>query len=780
MRSSYVIPLSDVRTSSHAGAKGDNLRLLQRWGYAVPVTYVIVWDAYEEYLAGDSSALDRVLAELLEIIGQSGGPRAIRSSANIEDTLDSSLAGQFKTVLNVRSGEEIRDAIRSVWESANSPSALKHLQHVGISNQNMRMAVLVQEMVPSRISGVSFGKNPVNGLDEIIVEAVEGPGEQLVQDGVTPLKWVSKWGAWKALPKESAIDLGLVEEVVRGTKAIQKKYGRPVDLEWAFGGGQLSWLQLREITSLKNLSVYSNRISKEFLPGMIKPLVWSVNIPLVNAAWIRFMAEAVGDLGLDPYTMSKSFHYRAYFSMSAMAKFFERLGLPDEMLEVLQGIESVGAERPGFRITPELIALMPRLSLFAIDKACFGWRIRRKVPELRAAYAEFLRKDFARMQEAELLASYEELFKLNSEAAYYNIVTMLLLYFYNWLLKSRASKGGIDLESFDIAADIDELAEYDPNNSLRSLGKMYRTLSPEHRNAGAESSELETAASEDLRVFREAVASFLTKFGHLSDSGNDFSTPPWRENPSVVLAMIQGFQSQEAPVRKEPSAELLRLSRKSASFTFAYKMARSYRVNREKVGSLYTYGYGLFRMIFTEIGRRFVARGLLDSPEDIFYLDLEQVKSCVGSDNISLDFRSIVSRTRLEMEASKNLVLPSTIFGDRPPPLPVPSSREWRGVPTSRGYYSGPAKVVRSIEDMPKLAKGDVLVIPYSDVGMTPLFSKAGAIVSESGGLLSHSSIIAREYGIPAVASVSDACSIPDNTRLSVDGFEGVVRAETR
>jgi pyruvate,water dikinase len=778
MRSSYVIPLSDVRTSSHAGAKGDNLRLLQRWGYPVPETYVIVWDAYQDYLAGDSSALDRVLAELHDVMGQSGGPHAIRSSANIEDSMESSLAGQFKTVLNVRSGEELRDAIKSVWESANSPSALKHLQHLGISNQNTRMAVLVQEMVPSGISGVSFGKNPVNGLDETIVEAVEGPGEKLVQDGVTPLRWVSKWGAWKTLPKESAIDLGLVEEVVRGTKAIQKRFGRPVDIEWAFGGGQLAYLQLREITSLKNLSVYSNRISKEFLPGMIKPLVWSVNIPLVNGAWIRFMAEAVGDLGLDPHEMSKSFHYRAYFSMSAMAKFFERLGLPDEMLEVLQGIESVGPERPSFRMTPELIALMPKLSLFAIDKACFGWRIRRKVPELRARYAEFLRKDFTSMQEAELLASYEELFKLNSEAAYHNIVTMLLLYFYSWLLKSRASKYDIDLESFDIAADVSELAEYDPTNSLRSLGEKYRTLSREERNAVDRSSELETATSEDLRVFREAVACFLAKFGHLSDSGNDFSTPPWRENPSVVLAMIRGFGSQEARARKGPSAEFLRLVRESASFNFAYKMARSYRVNREKVGSLYTYGYGLFRTVFTQIGKHLVARGLLDSPEDIFYLDLVQVKSCAASNHVSFDCKSTVVRIKLEMEASKNLVFPSTIFGDRPPPLPVASNREWRGVPTSRGYYSGKAKVVRSIEDMPKLVKGDVLIMPYSDVGMTPLFSKAGAVVSESGGLLSHSSIIAREYGIPAVVSVPDACSIPDNTRLSVDGFEGVVRAE--
>ena len=83
--------------------------------------------------------------------------------------------------------------------------------------------------------------------------------------------------------------------------------------------------------------------------------------------------------------------------------------------------------------------------------------------------------------------------------------------------------------------------------------------------------------------------------------------------------------------------------------------------------------------------------------------------------------------------------------------------------------------MVKGIRDFPKVEAGSVLVIPYSDVGWTPLFTKAGAIIAESGGILSHSSIIAREYNIPAVVSVAGACQIKDNTLVSVDGYLGEV-----
>jgi len=119
--------------------------------------------------------------------------------------------------------------------------------------------------------------------------------------------------------------------------------------------------------------------------------------------------------------------------------------------------------------------------------------------------------------------------------------------------------------------------------------------------------------------------------------------------------------------------------------------------------------------------------------------------------------------------------LPTVIFGDQPPPIIPQHSSTLKGVPTSQGYYTGPVRKVQGIDDFSKVKNGDVLVIPFSEVGWTPLFAKAGAVVSESGGMLSHSSIIAREYQIPAVVSVHNAMKLRDNQIISIDGYKGEI-----
>jgi len=127
------------------------------------------------------------------------------------------------------------------------------------------------------------------------------------------------------------------------------------------------------------------------------------------------------------------------------------------------------------------------------------------------------------------------------------------------------------------------------------------------------------------------------------------------------------------------------------------------------------------------------------------------------------------------MQKTADIELPQVIYGDTPPPMIPANSIRLRGTPTSQGYYSGPARLVRGIEDFHKVQPGDVLVIPFSEVGWTPLFAKAGAVVAESGGVLSHSSIVAREYRIPAVVSVSGAMKLCDNQSITVDGFKGEI-----
>ena len=161
-------------------------------------------------------------------------------------------------------------------------------------------------------------------------------------------------------------------------------------------------------------------------------------------------------------------------------------------------------------------------------------------------------------------------------------------------------------------------------------------------------------------------------------------------------------------------------------------------------------------------------------PEDIFYLYYDEVKNIVESD-LKTKLHSLIEDRKKQISLVQNVRLPELIFGIQQPPILNEESQEYRGIPTSLGTYTGEARVLMGLSEFEKLKQGDILIIPYSDVGWTPLFSKARAVISESGGMLSHSSIIAREYHIPAVVSVRGACNIKDGTILTVDGYTGQI-----
>ncbi len=141
------------------------------------------------------------------------------------------------------------------------------------------------------------------------------------------------------------------------------------------------------------------------------------------------------------------------------------------------------------------------------------------------------------------------------------------------------------------------------------------------------------------------------------------------------------------------------------------------------------------------------------------------------------EYKANLEKRKGEVAEHKDVVLPSLIYGDS---LPTPlkkdkMSNKLKGLAASRGYCEGRIKVVKGVQDFHKIRDGDILVIPYSDVSWTPLFAKAGAVISESGGMLSHCSIVAREYDIPAVVSVQGALELEDNTIAVVNGYNGEV-----
>jgi phosphoenolpyruvate synthase/pyruvate phosphate dikinase len=759
------------------GQKASSIQWLIKKGMPVPITYVLPYKGYDAFLAdrsGFQQELESVLSSILDLEVE----YAVRSSASIEDCLDYSLAGQLESVLSVRGLDNLVDAVIKVYASIQSAQLSPYLERMGLSAQEIKMAVVIQEMIEPKISGVLFTKNPITGLDDTIVEAVQGSGELLMQEGVTPERWVHKWGDWKEQPTYPQIPNNFILKVIEQSRKIVDDYGRAVDLEWVYDGHTIYWLQLRPITTLDGLSIYSNRISREVLPGMIKPLIWSVNVPLVNGAWIDLFTELIGPNDISPQDLSKAFHYRAYFNMKTVGQFLKAIGLPEETLELMMGLKG-GSETPSFRPTSRTLRHLPRMIRFALDKYQYANKLEKIIPAKQSAFEDFKKRGLPAGNEQAILERIDELFFVTQKVAYANIVTPLMMYAYNALLRNFLAKRGIDYLLLDLTNGLERLSEYNPNHHLAKLHQKFLSMDSDTKDRIRMSNYMGFQQISGIESFRQKVYAFIDHFGHLSDSGNDFSKTPWRESPDLVLRMITNYDKSTGKKQEMYAWEELSLSRFDRwKLNILYQRARQFRFYREAVSFLYTYGYGLFREYFLSLGESFAKRGLIQESFDIFYLYYDEITALVKDGQGVENQSKVVLQRKQEMEANREVFLPEIIYGDQPPPLEISSTELKRlvGIATSPGYYQGPVRVIRSLAEYEQVQQGDVLVIPHSDVSWTPLFSKVGAVVAESGGILSHSSIVAREHNLPAVVSVSNACQLlSTGTVVLINGYTGEV-----
>lgn len=569
----------------------------------------------------------------------------------------------------------------------------------------------------------------------------------------------------KLLPED------VLDKLVFDTRRIADDYGAPVDLEWVWDGTGLWWVQLRPITGLDEVVIYSNRISREVMPGIIKPLVWSVNVPMVNRAWVDLFTEAIGPNNIRPEDLAKAFAYRSYFNMGAIGDIFDLLGMPRDSLELLLGLPA-GSEQPSFKPTGKTMRLLPRMLRLAAGKVGYGKEVPREIGSLRLAYGKFESADLGARSDSALLSDIAALSELGVRSAYANIVTPLLANLYNTLLRKRLLKAGLDPEIVDIGGTAD-LADVNPNLHLEELRSATSQL-----DAGEIAAVRRNGPAALPEPVRSQFEDFIDRFGHLSASGNDFSVAPWRETPEAVLAMALDHSTVHGDAKRLdwPQVEtgLGALSR--PLLRTLRRRTQQFVAHRENVSFTYTYGYGLFRRYFLEIGRRLVDRGILPEAEDIMFLYLNEVRAALlglSADDLPGE---LVAARKAEIETVRDVVMPEVIYGDDFVPAPVDvASGALAGIPTSRGHHRGTVRVVAGTDDFARVEAGDVIAIPYSDVGWTPLFARAGAVVAAAGGMLSHSSIVAREYQIPCVVSVAGAMQLPDGAAVTVDGYAGTV-----
>jgi pyruvate,water dikinase len=753
-----ILTLNKQLDPQKVGQKAATLARLKQLGYPIPEGWI--------FQPGDD--LEVIVSFLNPSVNY---PLVVRSSAIGEDTDLTSAAGQYNTFLNITTPEQLETAIINCLESYHNFNAIQYRQDHHQQDQGMN--VLIQKQINGVFSGVAFSRDPVNQLDEAIaIEALPGATIQVVSGKVTPRQYrVYDQSDQMRIetPENQPQDLPekLIIEVALLTQKITQLYQNiPQDIEWTYDGEKLWILQVRPITNLQ--PIWTRKIAAEVIPGLIHPLTWSINQPLTCGVWGEIFSIVLGKNSQDlDFTQTATLHYhQAYFNASLLGKIFLRMGLPPESLEFLT--RGAKFSKPPLISTiqniPGLMRLLQR-----------EWNLERDfkrdykdyfIPNLTKSQAKLKQK----ISEPELLENIEIILATLKKATYYSILAPL-----SFAIRQAIFK--VSLEKLDQS----KTPEVKSITTLANLANAIRKLIPLDQIKDNNCAELFSYFAEipEGQSIRDQIDQWLDQFGYLSDVATDISVPRWQENRHPVRELLTEFildqeRCQQVLVKKT-------ITWKSWQNNLVQK-----RLNlKGKVSEIYSQLLAQLRWSFIALEKLWLASNLLDQEGDIFFLKLSEIQEFINQENPKQapDFKNLIQQRRWQLEEDRQIKnLPYLIYGntlDRsfiPGIVKVYTANILQGIGASIGQIEGKIKIITSLQIRANIDAQTIIVVPYTDSGWSPLISRAGGIISEVGGKLSHGAIIAREYGIPAVMDVQNATQIfRDGQRVRLDGQKGII-----
>jgi phosphohistidine swiveling domain-containing protein len=254
--------------------------------------------------------------------------------------------------------------------------------------------------------------------------------------------------------------------------------------------------------------------------------------------------------------------------------------------------------------------------------------------------------------------------------------------------------------------------------------------------------------------------------------GTDIAVPTWQENPQPVHALFTQFCLQPPPSTPVTRSTTGKLGRVQQQFDL-----------KGKVTEVYSRLLAELRWSFLAIEQQWLESGLLKEPGDIFFLELAEVQQWIqqGIGRERADWvQGTIARRKEKLESDRQIEsVPFLVYGNEPP-IPVVSqitaSQRLEGIGASPGQIEGTVLIVKTLEGLPDIGKDTIVVVPYTDSGWAPLLAKAGGLIAEVGGRLSHGAIVAREYRIPAVMNIPNATQILQNGQpIRLNGQQGIV-----
>jgi pyruvate,water dikinase len=872
---SFVLPLSDSSARlSLVGGKGASLARMAVAGLPVPPGFHITTAAYrrfveenrlqEQIMAAVSTVTPDEPATLEEASGQIAGlfaqsalpddiaetirrayaelggndlPVAVRSSATAEDLPEMSFAGQQETYLNIHGEAMVLDAVKRCWASLWTARAIGYRARHNIAQEDVSLAVVVQELVLADAAGILFTANPVTGArDQVMINAAWGLGEAIVGGQVTPDTVVVDKASGVITKQEIAekdvmtvrTQIGTREQSVpadQRTRAvlnpaqaaalarigvqIEEIYGQPMDIEWALHDGDISIVQARPITALPDLPG----------PAAEPQAAQTVDWKLPNPKGKYYRASVV-ELLPDP--LSPLFATLGLPAWSTSTQTF-MVSLGAGMMSDLLLVTINGYAYYGMSLTPvqtiKFVFGMPRF-IFAVIPLLRSTRARWQ--EAHSRYAEVVNRwqemNPATMSAADMLNGARD---ITAEAAQYYLAVQsgilpgaymsesLFTLVYNRFLKRRNAPSALTFVlGFDSTPIRAEKSLYDLAQWVRGqpeLATQLAQMSGEQFTAAFRERTTQTATADGAwPAFWQRLADHQDRFGH-AIYDLDFAKALLADDPAPALETLKFFLSDQAPdpyVRQATAKD----AREQATQTMLNRL-RGLRLKlfRSLVGSAQRFaplredaladaglGWPTLRRMLHEIGRRLTETGVIDISDDVFWLtlnELQEATTALDAGQIPANKRALIAERHVTWESQHALTPPVTLplkGGERF--LGINFSRMMpartdqavgdviKGVGASPGRISGPARVIHGPQEFGQMRQGDILVARITTPAWTPLFALASGVVTDVGGPLSHSSIVAREYHIPAVLGTGVATArLHSGQHITVDGDTGQV-----
>lgn len=812
----------DLTDADRVGGKALNCARLLRAGFPVPHGLVVVADASD-------TELGRLLDDPWFSNWSATQHFAVRSSAIGEDGAGHSFAGIHETLLNV-ARSDIVAAVRTCRASTASAQALAYRRSRGLTDAP-RAAVLIQPMVDAVVSGVAFTVDPVTGADALIIEAVTGLGEALVSGRVQPDHYrVRKPDGVvldrTVLPGRQPLGDDIIRRLADALQRIAAYYGTPQDVEWAMDRSALWILQSRPITTgVPSPSAafvdagaadieWTRANLAEVMPDHGSAQAVDAYEQLLNIAQRQLLGPLLApeeELG-PPF---KVFGGRAFFNLSQLCHIgrFSRVPRAATLRSLghSEGIRPEDEEAPARPSTRAIVRAVPTM----VRLLWLGARtpqLLRRLDQRNAETRSRLSVDATSLDDREIWARLTE-WRASAPDAMAVVLTLGGVMVYEEALRKACRSVGQDYDAFVYA----QLAAGEPSVSTQQAFDLVELASVARQEPSAAAYFVERAGEADWHDVRErlrgtrfleAFDRFLDKYGHRGQYESDWALPKYREDPTPLLFAIRTHLLNPPAESREVIAA--RLTRQAADgwASFDAKLSAWQRLTlRPRVKALLTRLKRRYlgreycrselvrvmypaRQLHLALAARFVDRGWLDTRDDYFVLLLSEIESVIAGRADPSTLRATVTARSAVRAREATLTMPlfmrqseleqvlaGATITRTPQDGDVSDDHRLTGFCVSRGAVEAEVVVIRDPRDFTLMRRGAILVAPATDPSWTPLFTLAAGVIVEVGGILSHASTVAREYGLPALANVKHATArLRTGERVRLDASAGTVK----